>query len=146
MSVQPPGNAESSNLYSTLRHAFLAAIKRVDTSLSPTRSIQRIWTPTLSIFHLVIGGSCLTIRPSYTLAILFAIWMIALTIPFTSQFFVPATPMLLYLLTVHSVGLFPVRSLPIMSVHLAILCLASSDTTPSVRSNYLQHPTDFQRI
>ncbi|OBZ72761.1 Inositol phosphorylceramide synthase catalytic subunit aur1 [Grifola frondosa] len=105
--------------------AFVAAVGRLDKSLSPGDTLNRLrqYTFTLSdsiyIFHVCLAAFWLTIMgtPGFPLKLVIPIlYAIALLIPFTSQFFIPATPVFAYLLAFFSSKFIPKPYRPNVSV------------------------------
>ncbi|KAJ8454208.1 hypothetical protein ONZ51_g13164 [Trametes cubensis] len=105
--------------------AFAAAVGRLDKSLSPSDTLNRLkqhkWTfsDSIYIFHIALATFWITIMqvPSFPLKLLIPIlYAIALLIPFTSQFFVPAGPIFLYLLSFFSSKFIPTEYRPTPSV------------------------------
>ncbi|KAI0329494.1 PAP2-domain-containing protein [Cubamyces sp. BRFM 1775] len=105
--------------------AFVAAVGRLDKSLSPSDTLNRLkqhkWTfsDSIYIFHIALATFWITIMqvPSFPLKLLIPIlYAIALLIPFTSQFFVPAGPIFLYLLSFFSSKFIPKEYRPTPSV------------------------------
>ncbi|EIW77957.1 PAP2-domain-containing protein [Coniophora puteana RWD-64-598 SS2] len=91
--------------------ALLVAVGRLDKSFKPSDTIDRLrrhnftWRDSIYIFHVLNAIFWLTVMQAppfpYKLAIPI-LYAIALLIPFTSQFFVPATPIFAWLLTFYS--------------------------------------------
>lgn len=110
-----------------LVHAVVAAVARLDKSLSPAVTIQRLRAHTFTIgdsiwvFHFALATFWLTLMqdPGYpqklAIPILFGI---ALLIPLTSQFFRPATPVLSWVLSWYSSRFIPPHWRPTISVSL----------------------------
>ena len=105
--------------------ALLAAVARLDKSLSPSDTLNRLkqHTFTLSdsiyIFHLALATFWITIMqsPGFPLKLMIPIlYTIAVLIPFTSQFFVPATPVFAWLLTFYTARFIPDEYRPTPSV------------------------------
>ncbi|KAH9946606.1 PAP2-domain-containing protein [Amylocystis lapponica] len=103
--------------------AFLAAVGRLDKSLSPWDTLHRLrqhsftLSDTVYLFHIVNAIFWLSILPSLLLKLAIPIiYTIAVLIPFTSQFFVPATPVFAWLLTYFSSRFIPVSYRPTISV------------------------------
>ena len=112
---------------SDIAHAVVAAVGRLDKSLSPAVTINRLrnhrFTISDSIYLLHIGLAIfwLTLMQDppfpYKLAIPI-LYAIALLIPFTSQFFIPATPVFVWILTWYSSRFLPNAWRPPISVSL----------------------------
>lgn len=107
--------------------AFLAAVGRLDKSLSPAVTLKRIrnhkFTASDSIyaFHIIHAMFWIAIMkaPEFPLKLGIPIlWTIALLIPFTSQFFVPATPVLAWVICYFTSRYIPVAWRPTISVSL----------------------------
>lgn len=105
--------------------ALQAAIGRLDKSLSPKDTLNRlrqhefVLSDTVYIFQLALATFWITIMqsPSFPLKLMIPIlYTIALLIPFTSQFFVPATPVFSWLLTFYSSRFIPEAHRPAVSV------------------------------
>lgn len=105
--------------------ALLAAVARLDKSLSPSDTLNRLkqHTFTLSdsiyVFHLALATFWITIMqsPGFPLKLMIPIlYTIALLIPFTCQFFIPATPVFAWLLTFYSARFIPDDYRPTPSV------------------------------
>lgn len=84
-----------------IARAFIAGVGRLDTSLSPRDTINRLQRhaftlrDSIYIFHLLSAVFWLTIMksPGFPLKLFIPLlYTIALLVPLTSQFFVPATP------------------------------------------------------
>ncbi|KAH7914918.1 PAP2-domain-containing protein [Hygrophoropsis aurantiaca] len=108
--------------------ALVAAVGRLDKSLSPSDTLQKLSRHTFTasdsiyIFHILLATLWLVIMEvppfPYKLAIPL-LYALALLIPFTSQFFVPATPVFAWLLTFYSQKFIPTDYRP--TVHVALL-------------------------
>ncbi|KAJ7736715.1 hypothetical protein DFH07DRAFT_842549 [Mycena maculata] len=106
-------------------NAFIAAVGRLDKSLSPQVTIDRlkrhkfVWSDSIYLFHMASVAFWFTLMPGYpyklAIPVLFAI---ALIIPFTSQFFVPAIPIFAWLLILFSSRYIPPSWRPTVSVSL----------------------------
>ncbi|KAI0804619.1 PAP2-domain-containing protein [Irpex lacteus] len=105
--------------------AFVAAVGRLDKSLSPSDTFNKLkkhqWTLSDSIypFQIFLATFWLAIMqvPGYPLKLLIPLlYTIALIIPFTSQFFVPASPIFSYLLAFYSNRFIPASYRPGVSV------------------------------
>ena len=90
--------------------ALVAAVGRLDKSLSPSDTINRLqqhnftFSDSAYLFHISLATFWLYIMEAPFLFKLMIplLYTIALLIPFTSQFFLPATPIFLYLLSFFS--------------------------------------------
>ena len=107
--------------------AFIAAVGRLDKSLSPRDTINKLrkhrYTigDSIYIFHFVLATFWLVImqKPGFPLKLVLPIlYGIALLIPFTSQFFLPATPVFAWLLAFYTSRFIPVTHRPSISVSL----------------------------
>ena len=107
--------------------ALLAGWARLDKSLDPLVTIQRLrahhFTPsdTIYIFHFCLGAFWVTLMqdPPYPYKLLIPIlYSIALLIPFTSQFFIPATPVFAWIISWYSSRYTPPSWRPSISVSL----------------------------
>ncbi|PSR97084.1 hypothetical protein PHLCEN_2v4365 [Hermanssonia centrifuga] len=105
--------------------AFIAAVGRMDKSLSPNDTIQRFrkHTFTLSdsvyLLHIFLATFWLAIMqsPGFPLKLLIPIlYAILLLVPFTSQFFLPAMPVLSWVLSFYSNRFIPAAYRPTISV------------------------------
>ena len=112
---------------SDIVHAVVAAVGRLDKSFSPAVTINRLrkhhFTISDSIYllHIGLGVFWLILMQDppypYKLAIP-TLYTIALLIPFTSQFFIPATPVFVWLITWYSSRFLPPAWRPSISVSL----------------------------
>ncbi|GLB42904.1 putative PAP2 superfamily protein [Lyophyllum shimeji] len=116
-----------SRTVNTLVQALVAAVGRLDKSLSPTVTLDRLrkhhftLADSVHIFHIANAVWWLTLMqvPGYPLKLAIPVlWTLALIIPFTSQFFVPATPIFTYLITYYSSRFIPTPWRPEISVSL----------------------------
>ncbi|EPQ53302.1 PAP2-domain-containing protein [Gloeophyllum trabeum ATCC 11539] len=107
--------------------AFVAAVGRMDKSLSPSDTIARLrkHTFTLSdsiyVFHLALAAFWITLMqfPPFPYKLLIPIlYAIFLLIPLTSQFFLPAIPVASWVLTFYSSRFIPASWRPSISVSL----------------------------
>jgi hypothetical protein len=105
--------------------AFVAAVGRLDKSFSPSVNLNRLRKHTFTIsdsiylFHIALATFWLTIMevPGFPLKLIIPIlYTIALIIPFTSQFFIPATPVFAWLLTFYTSRFIPNPWRPAISV------------------------------
>lgn len=105
--------------------AFVAAVGRLDKSLSPSVTISRLRAHTFTasdsiyIFHLLLALLWLYIMevPGFPLKLLIpALFTAALLVPFTSQFFFRAIPIFAWLLTFYSARFIPPEYRPTISV------------------------------
>ncbi|OJT06775.1 Inositol phosphorylceramide synthase catalytic subunit aur1 [Trametes pubescens] len=104
--------------------AFLAAVGRLDKSLSPSDTLNRFrqhkWTPgdAIYIFHITLATFWLFVMqaPIILKLAIPILYVTALLIPFTSQFFLPAGPIFLYLLSFFSSKYIPKEYRPTPSV------------------------------
>ncbi|KAF5365008.1 hypothetical protein D9757_011426 [Collybiopsis confluens] len=111
----------------TAINAFVAAVGRLDKSLSPNDTLAKLskhnWrlSDAVYIFHILLASFWLTIMtaPPFPYKLLIPIlYAIALLVPFTSQFFIPATPVFTWLITFYSNGFIPLEYRPNPSVSL----------------------------
>ncbi|KAJ3570737.1 hypothetical protein NP233_g4199 [Leucocoprinus birnbaumii] len=111
----------------TVGAAFLSAVSRLDKNLSPSLTLAKLKNHTfvlqdsLYIFHAALATFWFTVMqaPGFPIKLLIPIlWIIALLVPLTSQFFVPATPIFSYLLSFYSSRFIPVAWRPGISVAL----------------------------
>ncbi|KAH9475186.1 Inositol phosphorylceramide synthase catalytic subunit aur1 [Psilocybe cubensis] len=113
--------------FSDIIHAFVAAVARLDKSLNPAVTLNRLrahnftrWD-SLYIFHFANATFWITLMqdPAYPKKLAIPIlYAIALLIPFTSQFFVPATPVFSWILSWYSSRFMPSAWRPSISVSL----------------------------
>ncbi|EGN97408.1 hypothetical protein SERLA73DRAFT_169749, partial [Serpula lacrymans var. lacrymans S7.3] len=117
-----------SRTFRTLATAIVVAIGRLDKSLSPSDTINRLrshkytYSDAIYIFHLLLASFWLTIMevPPFPYKLIIPIlYSIALLIPFTCQFFIPATPIFAWVLSFYSNRFIPSPYRP--SVHVALL-------------------------
>lgn len=111
----------------TLINAFIAAVGRLDKSLSPSQTLARLrkhkWrlSDSVYIFHFFLASFWLTLMtvPPFPYKLLIPIiYTVAMLIPLTSQFFLPATPVFSWLLTFYSNAFIPLKYRPSPSVSL----------------------------
>ncbi|KAF5350139.1 hypothetical protein D9756_009096 [Leucocoprinus leucothites] len=111
----------------TIGAAFLAAVARLDKSLSPSLTIAKlrshsfVLSDCLYIFQAALATFWFTVMqlPGFPIKLIIpTLWIIALLVPLTSQFFVPATPIFSYLLSFYSSRFIPEPWRPGISVAL----------------------------
>ena len=121
-----PGRHLSRTAHNVL-HAFIAAVGRLDKSLSPRDTLRRLrkysftYADSIYVFHILLATFWLTIMksPAYPYKLIIPIlYFIALVIPFTSQFFLPATPVFAWVLTYFTSRFIPSAYRPSISVSL----------------------------
>jgi len=114
-------------LANTVIQAFLAAVGRLDKSLSPTVTLTRLRKHTFTssdavyLFHAANAVVWLYLMevPGFPLKLAIPLlYTIVLLIPFTSQFFIPATPIFAWLITYYSSRFIPTPWRPSISVSL----------------------------
>jgi len=107
--------------------AFVAAVGRLDKSFSPSVNLNRLRKHTFTVsdsiylFHIALATFWLFIMevPGFPLKLIIPIlYTTALLIPFTSQFFIPATPVFAWLLTFYTSRFIPNPWRPSISVSL----------------------------
>lgn len=112
----------------TFLAAFVAAVGRLDKSLSPADTIARlrahsfVVSDAAYVFHLLFAAFWLAImqEPSFPSKLLIPVlYSIALLVPFTSQFFLPATPVFAWLLAWYTNRFIPADYRP--AVHVVLL-------------------------
>jgi hypothetical protein len=122
--MRPRAVAQALN---TVGAAFIAAVGRLDKSLSPLITLRKLTTHTfvlsdcMYIVHALIATIWFILmqQPGFPIKLLIPIlWIIALLVPLTSQFFVPATPVFNYLLSFYSARFVPQSWRPGISVAL----------------------------
>ncbi|KII84796.1 hypothetical protein PLICRDRAFT_45603 [Plicaturopsis crispa FD-325 SS-3] len=111
----------------TLLKAFKAGVGRLDKSFKPSDTIERlakhkwVWSDSIYIFHILLATFWITIMedPGFPLKLGIPIlYTIALLVPFTSQFFLPASPIFAWVLTFYSSRFIPAVYRPSISVAL----------------------------
>lgn len=112
---------------SDIAHALVAAVGRLDKSFSPAVTMNRlrnhhfVMSDSIYLLHIVLGAFWLVLMQDppfpYKLAIPI-LYTIALLIPFTSQFFIPATPVFTWIITWYSSRFLPPAWRPSISVSL----------------------------
>lgn len=119
--------ASIAQAFNTVGAAFVAAVGRLDKSLSPSITLAKLRNHTfllsdsLYIFHALLATFWFTVmqQPPFPFKLLIPfLWVTALLVPFTSQFFVPATPIFSYLLSFYSARYVPDSLRPGISVAL----------------------------
>ncbi|KAF8197032.1 hypothetical protein BJ912DRAFT_1020927 [Pholiota molesta] len=127
MSSSPSQRGFIVRTFSHLIHAVVAAVGRLDKSLSPAVTFQRLrahsftLADSLWLFHFASAAFWITLMqdPAFPSKLAIPIlYSIALAIPLTSQFFVPATPVLSWVLTWYSSRFMPSDWRPAISVSL----------------------------
>ena len=112
----------------TLLTAFSAAVGRLDKSLSPADTFHRLRAHSFArsdavyILHLLLALFWLTIMqvPAYPYKLAIPLlYAIALLVPFTSQFFIPAIPIFAWLLAFYTNRFIPADLRP--AVHVVLL-------------------------
>ncbi|RXW18266.1 hypothetical protein EST38_g7579 [Candolleomyces aberdarensis] len=118
---------KSRNAFTTFGQAFLAGVARLDKSLSPAvtfnklRNYKFVLSDAMHIFNIFLAAYWFTImtNPPFPFKLgIPVLWVIALIIPVTSQFFVPATPIFIYLLSFYSSRFVSADVRPAISVSL----------------------------
>lgn len=116
-----------SRTVNTVVQAFLAGVGRLDKSFSPSVTLARLRkhtftaSDTIHLFHLALAIFWLTLmkEPGFPIKLVIPLlYTIALLVPFTSQFFMPAAPIFAYLLTYYSSRFIPTSWRPDISVSL----------------------------
>lgn len=109
--------------WNTLWQAFVAAVGRMDKSLSPKDTLVKLqrhqwrWADLIYVFHVLLASFWLFLLPSLALKLIIPIlYTIALLIPFTSQFFFRAMPVLAWVLTFFTSRYIPTEWRPSISV------------------------------
>ncbi|KAH8827198.1 hypothetical protein DL96DRAFT_1605863 [Flagelloscypha sp. PMI_526] len=122
-----PGGGPIRRTFQTLFAALKAAVGRLDKSLDPKDTLEKLrrhkysLADVVHIFHLALVILWFSIMqvPGFPLKLAIPfVWAIVLAIPLTSQFFFPATPIFLYLLTFYSSRFIPEAWRPSISVAL----------------------------
>ncbi|KAH8105288.1 PAP2-domain-containing protein [Cristinia sonorae] len=106
--------------------AFVAAVARLDKSFSPTHVLHRVRQHTFTLSDYIYISFNVSLfsfwiylmqEPGFPTKLLIPIlYITALFIPFTSQFFVPATPVFAWIITFFSSRFIPVEWRPNVSV------------------------------
>ncbi|KAH9840640.1 PAP2-domain-containing protein [Rhodofomes roseus] len=105
--------------------AFIAAVGRLDKSLSPKDTLRRLsqrqWTfsDSIYLFHIALATFWMSVMqaPGFPLKLMIpTLYAIMILIPLTSQFFIPATPIFAWLLTFYTSRFIPVNWRPNISV------------------------------
>ncbi|KAF8151665.1 hypothetical protein B0H34DRAFT_728514 [Crassisporium funariophilum] len=113
--------------FSNLAHAVVSGYGRLDKSFSPSVTIARVrahhftGADTIYLFHLSLAIFWLTLLqdPPYPSKLLIpALYALALLLPITSQFFLPATPVFAWILTWYTSRFLPEAWRPAISVSL----------------------------
>ncbi|KAJ7675463.1 hypothetical protein B0H17DRAFT_1080871 [Mycena rosella] len=121
-----PGSAATQTLLNVYQ-AFNVAVGRLDKSLSPTDTINRLrrhtftWSDSVYIIHLLLATFWLVLMqlPGYPLKLAIPVlFTVALLVPLTSQFFLPAIPVFAWLLMFYSSRFIPPAWRPPISVSL----------------------------
>lgn len=111
----------------TVVPAFLAAVGRLDKSLSPSVTINRLRkhhftvVDSIHLFHIANATFWLYLmqEPGFPLKLVIpTMWSLVLLVPLTSQFFLPATPVFMWLITYYSSRFIPTPWRPDISVSL----------------------------
>src|ERR1700761_9194005 len=101
--------------------AFISAVGRLDKSLLPKDTLNRLrkhkltWTDSIYLFHLASVAFWLPLMqvPGYPVKLLIPVlFAIALLVPLTSQFFLPASPVFAWLLLYYTSQFMPVTWRP----------------------------------
>lgn len=108
-----------------LTAAFIQAVSTLDFSLNPRATLQRLAKHPFSardliyVFHIALASFWITVMqsPPFPLKLLIpAAYSLALLIPLTSQFFLPATPIFSWVLAFYTSRFIPVGWRPPISV------------------------------
>ncbi|KAG6820997.1 hypothetical protein H0H93_008626 [Arthromyces matolae] len=111
----------------TILQALFAAVGRLDKSLSPAVTLNRLREhhfnakDIIHVFHLANASFWLFLMraPGFPSKLVIpTLWSLALLIPLTSQFFLPATPIFTWLITYYSSRFIPTSWRPNISVSL----------------------------
>ncbi|KAJ6491569.1 hypothetical protein DFH09DRAFT_1208095 [Mycena vulgaris] len=121
-----PGSA-AMQIALNIYQALVAAVGRLDKSLSPKDTINRLrrhtftWSDSVYIFHLVSAVFWLFLmqQPAYPLKLAIPfLFTVALLVPLTSQFFLPAVPVFAWLIMYYTSRFIPPAWRPTVSVAL----------------------------
>ncbi|KAH0589377.1 hypothetical protein H2248_005135 [Termitomyces sp. 'cryptogamus'] len=113
--------------FHTIVQAFIVAVSRLDKSLSPSVTVSRLrkhqFTVADSIHLLHIANATFWLyimyEPGFPMKLVIPVlWSLVLLVPLTSQFFLPATPILMWLITYYSSRFIPTSWRPNISVSL----------------------------
>ncbi|KAG5633791.1 hypothetical protein H0H81_005242 [Sphagnurus paluster] len=116
-----------SRTVNTLVQALVAGVARLDKSFSPALTFNRLAkhhftaSDSIYLFHILNAAFWLILMqaPGFPLKLAIPVlWTLALLIPFTSQFFVPASPVFMWLITYYSSRFIPTSWRPDISVSL----------------------------
>ncbi|PPQ75945.1 hypothetical protein CVT26_005849 [Gymnopilus dilepis] len=127
MSSLPFPLGHLAQIFSDISQALVAAVARLDKSLNPAVTLKRLRShqftlrDTIYIFHIANAAFWLTLMqdPGYPTKLAIPIlYTIALLVPLTSQFFVPATPVFSWILSWYSNRFLPPTWRPSISVSL----------------------------
>jgi len=121
------GSANTNNPITSLIAHVIAGLKRLDTSLDPNKTINRlrnfdftIYNTALWIALVVLACGNLYIMDSRPLKVLIPVaYTTAVLIPATSQFFFPATPVLMWVMTFFCARYIPSSWRP--GIHVVLL-------------------------
>lgn len=124
----PPSTAQRRipQLLQSVYHDFLDAASHLDLSLSPLRTLTKYrsrkytWAKIVErTFLTALVTLWLYLMPSFSLKILIpTAWLTVLAIPFTNQFFAPAAPILIWVMSWSCSQYIPIKYRPRISVTL----------------------------
>ncbi|KDR72972.1 hypothetical protein GALMADRAFT_252341 [Galerina marginata CBS 339.88] len=123
----PSTMASIARTFSDIFQALVAGVARLDKSLNPAVTLKRLRAhqftlgDSIYLFHIANAAFWLTLmqEPGYPIKLAIPIlYTIALLVPFTSQFFVPATPVFTWILSWYSSRFMPSAWRPSISVSL----------------------------
>ncbi|KAF8646600.1 hypothetical protein AX16_007168 [Volvariella volvacea WC 439] len=127
MSSIPRSRNPVARTFHTLAQALVAAIGRMDKSLSPSVTINKLrnhrftLSDSIYIFHIASAAFWITVMqvPGFPTKLLIPVlYAILLLIPLTSQIFLPAIPVISWILTFYSCQFIPASWRPAVSVSL----------------------------
>lgn len=118
--------ASPSGIYTPFALALTAAVQRLDLSTDPRRTLARLskhqWTLSNTIPLLTMGAcaaySLYNLRPFFLKLAIPLVYALALLIPLTSQFVLPATPIFAWLITFFTARFIPASHRPRIHVNL----------------------------
>ncbi|KAG6813311.1 hypothetical protein H0H92_012124 [Tricholoma furcatifolium] len=119
--------ANIGRMANTVVQALVAAVGRLDKSFSPAITINRLRkhhftaSDSIHLFHIANATFWLYLmrEPGFpTKLAIPVLWTLALLVPFTSQFFLPATPVFMWLITYYTSRFIPTEWRPSISVSL----------------------------
>ncbi|KAH8109084.1 hypothetical protein DFH11DRAFT_1548557 [Phellopilus nigrolimitatus] len=120
-------NTSPTRAFNIIFSAIVAAVNRLDKSLDPRDTVAKLqryqftYRDSIYIFHACLATFWVSLWPAFALPLKIVIpivYITALFVPLTSQFLVPATPVLSWVITFFSSRFIPVAYRPSISVSL----------------------------